>query len=441
MCCKLHICVLSLFLIQTALFAQDENLYDSLQTEKVLVENPVYKPIIGLGAGVLNFYGEVTDNFQTAVSGPMAPKVTISTHLNETRQLELEFFLIRGVLSGNQSKSSQPLNFRTDITDFGIALHYNLRHINFKNRALSPFVGIGIETFQFNSKGDLRDSNGEPYQYEPDGTILDNEGKITSRDYTYESDLRDLDRHGYGKYSQAGFGIPVDLGVDLALSKRVNLRFGTSFHFSFSDYIDDVVTDDIGLFGNKGNDGFIYSYLTLHLDLFSEPETIIRYTFFAEMEHDSTLFEDEDGDSVLDFFDNCPGTPFGVKVDSLGCPFDSDLDGVPDYRDQELNSSPGAYVDEMGIELAEEKLISLLTRSEAVRRDEIDYYLNREIRFSRFYRRSGLGIPMKFENFDSDENDYISFDELLYAIGAFFDFRTFLSKEDMYELINFFFIQ
>jgi OmpA-OmpF porin, OOP family len=42
---------------------------------------------------------------------------------------------------------------------------------------------------------------------------------------------------------------------------------------------------------------------------------------------------DADEDGVSDRIDKCPDTPKGVEVDALGCPIDSDNDGVPDYLD------------------------------------------------------------------------------------------------------------
>ncbi len=37
---------------------------------------------------------------------------------------------------------------------------------------------------------------------------------------------------------------------------------------------------------------------------------------------------DSDGDGVPDNLDQCPNTPHGVQVDAVGCPLDSDHDGV-----------------------------------------------------------------------------------------------------------------
>lgn len=46
------------------------------------------------------------------------------------------------------------------------------------------------------------------------------------------------------------------------------------------------------------------------------------------------IIPDGDVDGVPDKRDMCPYTPPGVPVDSLGCPFDTDKDGVYDYADK-----------------------------------------------------------------------------------------------------------
>ena len=45
---------------------------------------------------------------------------------------------------------------------------------------------------------------------------------------------------------------------------------------------------------------------------------------------DAFLWPDDDGDGVPNHLDKCPDTPKNVKVDAVGCPIDSDGDGVPD---------------------------------------------------------------------------------------------------------------
>ena len=46
--------------------------------------------------------------------------------------------------------------------------------------------------------------------------------------------------------------------------------------------------------------------------------------------------------------DKCPGTPEGCKVDNVGCPIDSDKDGVIDCLDKCPGTPEGAKVDKDG---------------------------------------------------------------------------------------------
>ena len=57
---------------------------------------------------------------------------------------------------------------------------------------------------------------------------------------------------------------------------------------------------------------------------------------------------DTDGDGVFDGPDECPDTPKGAKVDAKGCPIDSDGDGVPDGIDECPDTPKGAKVDAKG---------------------------------------------------------------------------------------------
>ena len=50
-------------------------------------------------------------------------------------------------------------------------MQYNFRHLIKKPQRLLPTLSIGIESFEFNSKGDLKDANGNYYYYWNDGTI------------------------------------------------------------------------------------------------------------------------------------------------------------------------------------------------------------------------------------------------------------------------------
>ena len=66
--------------------------------------------------------------------------------------------------------------------------------------------------------------------------------------------------------------------------------------------------------------------------------------------------EDYDGDNVIDLIDICPNTPQDVEVDSVGCPIDSDGDGVPDYLDEEVNTEYPEFANDKGVEMTDDMI-------------------------------------------------------------------------------------
>ena len=448
---QLKIWMLSVILFLPFLKASaQEEYYESLLKEEVEVENPVYKPVIGIGVGTLNFLGDVKNASRNPMMGKPAFKFNVSTFVDNKHYFKANFFLIYGTLTGNERSTAElnrNLNFATDLVTFGINLNYDFRHFLKGDKLIRPFIAVGAENLQFNSKADLFDANGNRYYYWSDGTIRDvAEGTpavshFLKRDYKYESDLRELNLYGLGNYSQNTFAIPFEAGLDFMVSDRVTMRLGTSLHYTFTDLLDNVSSaDKTGPVGNKQNDMFNFSYLTLHLDLFSDAKTIILDKLFADIDFDYTMYGDDDNDLVFDGWDNCPNTPRGVKVDSLGCPFDSDNDGIPDYKDKQPFSTPGAYVNDEGVEITEDQAIALNDMSDAVPRSEVDKYLLTNIGYSA-RRGSNLPIPDKFKPLDTNQDGYISFDEVLKAIDDFFDYESALTTHDIYELNDFFFSQ
>jgi hypothetical protein len=262
--------------------------------------------------------------------------------------------------------------------------------------------------------------------------------EILMRDWDFETDLREADLYGLGNYRQFSFAVPIDVGLDFNISERMKMRFGTSIHFTFTDLIDNISPEAEGVAANASNDHFAFTYVGLHLDLFSEPKVRTEELLFAELEEfDYLMFEDEDDDGVVDGADECPGTPEGVDVDSSGCPWDYDQDGVPDYLDDE-DSAPGAIVNDRGVEMSESELENLLSTPDAIPRSELDLYM---VPQEQRERMTFDQLDEKFHVLDLDGDQYLSFDELLLAIDDFFDFRSFMDTEEVYEVINFFFAQ
>jgi opacity protein-like surface antigen len=439
-----------LLILPAGIFAQvdDEDYYESLLKTEVENLNVVYKPVIGFGYGYMNFFGEVKNRKQNPLMGNPAYKVNVSTFIDSGRYLRANFYLMLGQLGGNKFSATDPaknLNFLTDITTFGINLHYDFKHFIKPGALITPFVSVGIENVQFNSKTDLYYGENIPYIYQTDGTIRDGSGRIIKRDNIYETDLRDLDLYGLGSYNQSTFAIPVDAGLDFAVSNRVTMRLGYSLHYTFTDNIDNISSKaKTGVKGDKMNDMFGYSYMTFHFDLFTSPKTITINKLFADYEGvDYTLFEDSDLDLINDMNDKCPNTPASVEVDTVGCPFDDDKDGVPNYIDKELHSRVNAMVDNNGVEIDAEKLAEELSSQQSISRSDVESFLMMQRARARYNMgKSSIPIPQRYKRLDKNKDDYISFDELLDAIDEFFDDSPDLkTTKDIYELNDFFFAQ
>jgi hypothetical protein len=445
----------------SVLFGQG-NIEDLLYTE-VDNLNPVYKPVVGFGIGTFNFFGDVHDPQQNPLNGTIGYKINMATFIDNKQYFRANFYFMFGKLSGNErsyTDLARNMNFQSDILVFGVNINYDFDNLYKKYRLVHPFISVGFETMTFNSKTDIYGSlPGESnedirYQYWPDGTIRNleyNPGNINDpgltlmqRDYKYETILRGNETFdfGGGEYPQYTFAIPVDAGLDFWISNRVLFRIGASYHFTFSDFIDHVSSQNTtGVIGDKRNDDFMYTYASLHLDLFSSKKTLAVQRLFADVELDLTLIGDEDNDGYMDGWDQCPETPFGIETDTTGCPLDDDYDGVPNYLDDEPNSRYGAYVDDRGVEIAESDLISMLDMSSAVRREDVELYIRTPGSYASYQNITAEEIPEKFAKVDSDGDGYISFDEILDEIDSFFDFDSDLSSEDIYELNNFFFAQ
>lgn len=424
--------------------------YDSLLIRKVEVENPTYMPVIGLAYGTMHFFGDVKNNFPTPLSDRTGFKVNISSPpFDRQKTFVVNFSLLFAEVTGNERSYvnlDRNLNFHSTINAFGVGVEYNFGHL-FKKETpvLNPFVSVGFEPFLFSAKGDLWKGN-VAYHYWSDGTIRnipEDEGsamrsEVLMRDWDYETDLREADLYGLGNYRQFSFAVPIDFGLDFNISERMKMRLGTSFHLSFTDLIDNVSAQGEGVTANSANDHFAFTYVSLHLDLFSEPKVRTEELLFAELdEFDYLMFEDEDGDGIVDGVDDCLGTPEGVDVDSTGCPWDYDQDGVPDYMDDE-DSPPGAIVNEHGVEMSENELESLLATPNAIHRSELDLYM---VPSEQRERMTFDQLDEKFHGLDLDGDQYLSFDELLLAIDDFFDFKSFMVTDEVYEVINFFFAQ
>jgi hypothetical protein len=351
-------------------FAQNDEIVkkDSTNTKSGSSSTPastgfIFKPTIGLGTGMFSFYGDIyAKHFQNPSVSRIGYELNVSQRF--TDYLQFNFYVLFGRLGANErlTAKGRNLNFDSQIRAGGINLLYNFGNFLPQDRWGSPYISVGIESFEFLSKTDLYDAEGNKYNYWSDGTIRDlpeNDANAINavelhRDYTYESDVRNSNLDGFGKYAERSWAVPVGAGVMLKINDYWNVKLGATMHFTFTDYIDGISEKSIGVrAGNSQNDNFMMTSFSLHynLGLKNNEEPKEEEGGFNDVDFFALDLEDFDKDGVPDSKDSCQGTPEGVPVDIKGCPLDDDEDGVPNYVDDELTTPKGSFVDTRGVQL------------------------------------------------------------------------------------------
>ncbi|MEO8759693.1 MAG: hypothetical protein ABI388_01710 [Bacteroidia bacterium] len=315
----------------------------------------IFKPTIGLGAGMLSYFGNIYSKghqFQSITQSRLAYELNLSQPL--TNYLYLNFYVMFGQLGANERSAvpSDNKNFQSQIRLGGLQLMYDFSNFIKKQNHIRPYILTGFEGFEFLSKTDLYDKHGNKYYYWNDGSIKNMaQGSVGSqsattlvRDYSYDSDIRQMNQNGYGKYRENSWSIPVGAGFTMNAGEHIKFRMGATMHFAFTNHIDGV--------GSVKNDKFLAFTASVHYDLFTRKKD--KADTLSSDHYDGVDFlalynADEDGDGVKDFDDMCHGTPAGAKVDAKGCPIDDDKDLVGDYKDEELPTPAGMVANEKGV--------------------------------------------------------------------------------------------
>ncbi|MGD1848588.1 MAG: SPOR domain-containing protein [Salibacteraceae bacterium] len=322
----------------------------------------IFRPTIGLGIGMLTYYGEISKGEST--NNPLVNNLGYELRVTQSlnNYLDLSFHVMTGKVSANERSLDRNLNFESTITTGGIALAYNFDHLLKPDRIIDPFISVGIESMEFLSKTDLQDEFGNTYNYWSDGSIrnlAENDPNAENairiqRDYEYESDIRALNLDGFGAYDERTWAIPIGIGANMYISDKVSFRFGTTLHYTLTDRIDGLTDESLGnRQGDSRNDLLLFTNVNLNYNFGSNKRTK------KDKDDPGPLLADvgdEDGDGVIDIEDACPQTPPGEPVDEKGCPFDSDEDGFVNHRDDEIDSPDSSYVDNRGVQMSEEQL-------------------------------------------------------------------------------------
>lgn len=325
----------------------------------------VFKPKISLGIGMLSFHGDLySKHFQAPWTARIGYDLNISQRLSKS--VQLNFNILFGKLGANEWVDNRQENFQSEIRSGGLSLLYDFGNFIPEKSRIRPWVSLGINSFEFLSKTDLTNIKGDKYYYWSDGSIknIDESAPTASlavnlnRDYIYETDIRELNKDGFGKYQERAWAFPVGAGVLMKVTDRFDFKIGVQYYFTTTDYVDGISNKSAGTrIGNKQRDNFVYTSFALQYDLVlrkkSKGDTLPE-DYYNSVDWLAIDNGDYDEDGVKDWDDKCHGTPKGEKVDAFGCPFDDDKDGVANHADDELASPAGVDVNPKGVALTDD---------------------------------------------------------------------------------------
>lgn len=422
-------------------------------------------PTIGLGVGPMTFIGDIDSRNSYTKYHQMRYGYTLRVEQRFWSALGVSLSGLYGQVAENQRDVLTYKNFEATIMAGELDVILYLDNNLFINRAsrFSPYLFGGVGYMSFTNKGDFLNEDGIPYYLWDDGTIRTEEkdeqtiGNIdpTSPDYNitrfdgdYESDFvttyEDTNGTVLANYETTSLTIPLGLGLRYKLSDRFNVDFRGTYVITQTDYVDNFKKGSGGFFDN---DQFLYTELHFSYNIGSkgplrEP-SIFDDVNFAELDNG-----DDDGDGVINVDDKCAGTPEGVPVNEDGCPPDMDLDGVPDYKDEEPNSPAGAVVDINGVTIGEEVILADDDTIPALRKNLKEVYPSSAPepvgQYHQFEKpdmggsKADLG---EFSAVDQNGDGYISAEEISWAIDAFFEGELDYTAQKLHSLIDFFFDQ
>ncbi len=320
----------------------------------------VFHPKVALGAGMLSFHGDL---YARHYQAPWTAKIGYDLNISQRlfKPLQLNFNILFGKLGANEWIDNRQENFQSEIRAGGLSLLYDFGNFIPDKCRLRPWISAGVSSFEFLSKTDLKDRYGNTYYYWSDGSIknmAENDPNAANavnlnRDYYYESDIRELNKDGFGKYQERAWAFPVGAGALMKVTDRVDFKIGFQYYFTTTDYIDGITNNSLGTrAGTRQKDNFVYTSFSVQYDLVLKKKSKIDTlpdNYFDDVDWLAIDNGDYDKDGVKDWDDKCHGTPEGVKVDAFGCPYDDDNDGVPNHADEELASPAGVEVNPQGV--------------------------------------------------------------------------------------------
>ncbi len=256
-------------------------------------------------------------------------------------------------------------NYKTRVQDLGLQGIFTLNNIRF-HKQKTGFVlygGVGIGATLYKSMVNAQSDNGGSYATLFSSVYANNNNSLYKNrkdiikalkdgmDDSYETPAENNGTHlpklGDNILRPSGTAL---VGVAFKLGKRVNLAIEDRHTFVKDDLLDGQQWQEHAPGApvqTRDYDSYNYASIGLNFNLGGkavEPLWWLNPLDYAygeinnpkHMKLPKPVFDDADGDGVIDQLDREPNTPAGCPVDTHGVTKDTDGDGVPDCKDKQL---------------------------------------------------------------------------------------------------------
>ncbi|HMO62702.1 MAG TPA: hypothetical protein PKC39_11925 [Ferruginibacter sp.] len=268
-------------------------------------------------------------------------------------------------LNGNPTPELVYYNYKTNLQDLSIQGIVTLNNIRFHKQktGFTLYGGAGIGATIFQVKVNTLDANGNKYDFSSiyasggGGNVDHSKRKDILKalkalmDNTYETpgDDEGNRRPKIGNNTLKPSGTAL-IGASYRLSKRVNIALEDRHTFVKTDLLDGQRWQEFARGEAVATSDFdSYNFLSLGINFNLGAKSVeplwwlnpLDYAYSElnnpkHMKLPKPVFDDADGDGVVDQLDREPNTPAGCPVDSHGVTKDTDGDGVPDCKDKQL---------------------------------------------------------------------------------------------------------
>ena len=244
--------------------------YSLIQQSHIPERSKVY---MGINVGINSYFGDLNNNsLHIPFYRPFGAQIYMEWEIFRSTRLSAGFF--SGSIFGDERTAQRNLNFKTSLLIPHIGLSFRIAQ--FYQRVYALYFFVGAEMIFFNPTGNLKNAQGETYYYWADGTVRNlpeipsnlTSASIINPDTYYEADYRNLNFDNVSKYPRSAFSVPVGLVLEGNLNRGFCARAGATFHYTFTDYLDNITVNSIGSRkGNAAPDKFLFSYIGIIYNL------------------------------------------------------------------------------------------------------------------------------------------------------------------------------